>query len=172
MNIFYHGMIAAFLLTVRASVLPAFVSERHAYDLLVPLVVYVGLCRPVVEGVVLAVFIGVLMDSLSAGPAGFYSSNYVWLYIIAHSCSRFFRAGNLLIVGALILCGVLLQNLSGLIVVWSRAFDSGFAGSIGAIGGQTGGAIVTGPLIYLGVSSMHGKWVEFWRQHFRNPDLT
>jgi rod shape-determining protein MreD len=82
------------------------------YDLLIPFLVYLGLFRPVHEGLLFVCFLGFIMDNLSGGPFGLYLTSYFWLLIGAKGITQMLKVGkHMFIITLIVAAGVLAQNL-------------------------------------------------------------
>jgi rod shape-determining protein MreD len=61
------------------------------YDLLIPLVVFLGLRLRDGRGLLLVAILGLLMDLVSGGIFGLYLSVYLWIFLLVKSVSRYFN---------------------------------------------------------------------------------
>lgn len=89
--------------------LPSFLAGF--YDLLVPLVVYLSMCRPPREYLPNILLWGFVMDSLSGAPFGLYVSAYLWIVFSIQGVMRLFHMRNRLVLWPMVALGVLLENL-------------------------------------------------------------
>jgi cell shape-determining protein MreD len=82
------------------------------YDLLIPFIAYLGLSRPVREGLLFVCFLGFIMDNLSGSPFGLYLTSYFWLFIGVKGITQLLQVGRRVFVITLIVAtGVLVENL-------------------------------------------------------------
>jgi rod shape-determining protein MreD len=82
------------------------------YDLLIPFIVYLGLLRPLREGLLFVCFLGFIMDNLSGGPFGLYLTSYFWLFIGVKGITQLLQVGQrVFIITLIVAAGVLAQNL-------------------------------------------------------------
>jgi rod shape-determining protein MreD len=130
-------------------------SVSGIYDLLIPLVISLGISRPLREGVVLVVFLGVIMDALSGGPAGIYLTVYIWLYIGVRYLKQFLHMSNILLLSLVVIMAVGFENLVLLGAIAAQAsFKRVLPVALNISMLQIFWALVTGPfilvLIYLG----------------------
>jgi hypothetical protein len=81
------------------------------YDLLIPLVVFLGLRLWDGRGVLLLVMVGLVMDLLSGGIFGLYLSTYFWIFLSVKGVSRYFDVDDTTFQSILIALCVLGQHL-------------------------------------------------------------
>ncbi len=105
------------LIVIQTSVLPYFKIFDTLFDLLCPLVIYIGLFQPVRQGVPVILFYGFLMDAVSGAPPGFYLTTYIWLFIYAVALHRFMHLSNRLIWPLIVALGVVVENCLNLGVI-------------------------------------------------------
>ncbi len=117
------------------------------FDLLLPLVIYLAVFRPLPEALPIALFLGALMDNLSAGAFGLYLTSYLWLFIGVRLAATVVRADNAIVLVLMIIGAVLFQNalFIGVLGVSSQgAYSPGDV--VAAVGEQIGWVLLTGPL--------------------------
>jgi cell shape-determining protein MreD len=82
------------------------------YDLLIPFIVYLGLSRPVREGLLFVCFLGFIMDNLSGSPFGLYLTSYFWLYSGVKGITQLLQVGKrVFVITLMVAAGVLAENL-------------------------------------------------------------
>lgn len=89
--------------------LPLFRS--FLYDLLIPLVVFLGLRLWDGRGVALVAILGLVMDLVSGGIFGLYLSTYFWIFLSVKGISRYFDVDDKIFQSILIAVCVLGQHL-------------------------------------------------------------
>ncbi len=100
------------LVILQTTVMPYLSVLDRFYDLLIPFLVYLGLFRPVHEGLLFVCFLGFIMDNLSGGPFGLYLTSYFWLLIGAKGITQLLQVGkHMFIITFIVAAGVLVQNL-------------------------------------------------------------
>ena len=100
------------LVILQTTVMPYLSVLDRFYDLLIPFIVYLGLFRPVREGLLFVCFLGFIMDNLSGGPFGLYLTSYFWLFIGAKGITQLLQVSkHVFIVTFIVAAGVLAQNL-------------------------------------------------------------
>jgi cell shape-determining protein MreD len=72
------------------------------YDLLIPLVVFLGLRLRDGRGLLVVAILGMIMDLLSGGIFGLYFSVYLWIFLSVKSVSRYFNVDDKLFQSILI----------------------------------------------------------------------
>jgi rod shape-determining protein MreD len=107
---FYVG-ICICLVILQTVVVPYLPGLNGIYDLLIPFVIYLGLYRPVREGLLLVLFIGFIMDNLSGSPFGLYLTTYCWLFIGVKWIIRYVQVENRFLICLVVAAGVLIENL-------------------------------------------------------------
>lgn len=110
MRFFFYIAICLGMVVCQTALIPRLPAFGNFFDLLLPLVVFLAAFRPLHESVPFAMFLGILMDNLSGGPFGLYLTSYVWLLIGVRLATSVIRADNPILLVALIMAGVLLQN--------------------------------------------------------------
>lgn len=81
------------------------------YDLLIPLVVFLGLRLRDARGLLLIVMLGLVMDLLSGGIFGLYLSTYFWIFFSVKGVSRYFDVDDTPFQSILVALCVLAQHL-------------------------------------------------------------
>jgi cell shape-determining protein MreD len=64
------------------------------YDLLIPLVVFLGLRLRDGRGLLLVAILGMIMDLLSGGIFGLYFSVYLWIFLLVKNVSKYFNVDD------------------------------------------------------------------------------
>ena len=137
------------LLLVQTALLPWLGTQTGRYDLLVPLMVFIGLRRRFWDGLVVVVGLGLIVDGLSAASPGYYLTAYVWIWAVMRWLIRFLRVANTFLLPLVMAGAVLLENLVLLgipLMVEDRAI---FASTRAAatVATQMVWALLTGPLL-------------------------
>ncbi len=81
------------------------------YDLLIPLVVFLGLRLRDGKGLLLVAIFGMIMDLMSGGIFGLYLSTYLWIFLLVKSVSKYFNVDDKLFQSILIGACVLGQHI-------------------------------------------------------------
>lgn len=100
-----------FLIIFKTAVLSNFALFNNFYDILLPVVLYLGLFRPLSQGLPLIFFYGFCMDSMTGGLFGFYILVYFLLFIAMRWTIQFLHARSFLLKPFIVLIGVLIENL-------------------------------------------------------------
>ncbi|MBA4366269.1 MAG: hypothetical protein C0403_01345 [Desulfobacterium sp.] len=106
-----YSCICIFLIILKTAVLSNFALFNNFYDILLPVVLYLGLFRPLSQGLPLIFFYGFCMDSMTGGLFGFYILVYFLLFIAMRWTVQFLHARSFLLKPFIVLVGVLIENL-------------------------------------------------------------
>ena len=106
-----HFLVCAAVIILQTGIFPHIPLLDRSYDLLVPFIIYLGLFRPVPEGLITLVLLGVLMDGLSGGAFGLYLSAYLWIYLGSIWTVRYLHLVNSILLPFVVAGGVLFENL-------------------------------------------------------------
>ena len=133
------------------------------YDLLIPFVIYLGLFRPLKEGLPVVFFVGLTMDTLSGGAFGMYSTTYFWLYGAIAWLIGFLHFKNNLLLPFVVVVGVFLENMVFLGTIKLGHPAGALPGGIfRTVSVQLLWALFTGPLLLLLIRAVHrgcAKWI-------------
>ncbi len=140
-----------FLVILQTTIMPYLPLLDKFYDLLIPFIVYLGLCRPVRESLPFVLFLGFIMDNLSGGPLGLYLTTYFWLFAGVKGVTTFIQVGSRpVIITLIVAAGVLFENLillGAFAVLGSRQQFAGNVAKIVTV--QVLWAIFTGSLFLM-----------------------
>ena len=104
--------ICLILVILQTTVMPYLTMLDRFYDLLIPFIAYLGLSRPVREGLLFVCFLGFIMDNLSGSPFGLYLTSYFWLFIGVKCITQMLQVGKrVFIITVIVAVGVLVENL-------------------------------------------------------------
>ncbi|MFC1895985.1 hypothetical protein ACFL0Q_04930, partial [Thermodesulfobacteriota bacterium] len=104
MNILYHLGVGLLIVIAQSTVFGLFLPQYRLFDHLIPFVVYVGLFASRREGLIVAPFVGMVVDFFSAGPVGVFLFAYFWVFLVARWTPIYFHSENPLVLS--VLCGV------------------------------------------------------------------
>lgn len=90
--------------------LPHICLSCRRFDMLLPLVIYLSVFRPVPESIPLVIFFGIIMDCLSGSPLGLYVITYVWLLLGVRGSMRFLDAGSYFLFPLILMLGMVLEQ--------------------------------------------------------------
>ena len=111
MNYCFYLGVCLILILLQTTILPFIPLLESIYDLLIPFVIYLGLYRPIREGLILVFILGFLMDNLSGSPFGLYLTTYCWLFIGVKWITTLFQVGNRVLISVVVAAGVLIANI-------------------------------------------------------------
>lgn len=136
----------------------------HFYDMTILPVVYLGFFRSARGGVSLILIFGIVMDAVSGGPFGTYTTSYFWSFMLAMGLRQIVPMHNLLVLPLLVLCGVLLENSVFIGTIGLLDPNAGLPSAVlRSLATQMGWAVVTGPLLlyfFRTVDISLAKWGE------------
>ena len=110
MNYCFYVGVCLFLILLQTTILPFIPLLQSIYDLLIPFVIYLGLYRPIREGLIFVFILGFPMDNLSGSPFGLYLTTYCWLFIGVKWITTLFQVGNRVLISVVVAAGVLVGN--------------------------------------------------------------
>ncbi len=144
------------LVVMQTTILPYIKLFSSIFDLLCPLVIYIGLFQPARQAIPVILFYGFLMDCLSGAPPGFYLTTYFWLFIYAVAIFRFMHLNNKLIWPFIVALGVVIENCLnlGVIALLNLEWQLNFA-IVWQIAWQVVWAIGATPLIFTLFNHVH-----------------
>jgi rod shape-determining protein MreD len=145
----YHLILCLFLIIVQTTLL-AGGGAAQLYDLLAPLVVYLGVYHPPRRSIPVLVLGGLAMDGISGGVFGVHLTAYLWMYVGVRWAIQFLQVGNVILLPLLVTAGVLFESL---VVAFSAVVLASAPWSVESIlpvvSGQVLWGAVTGPLLML-----------------------
>jgi hypothetical protein len=158
MTFCFYLLVGILLILLQTTLLPALSVAGVFYDLLTPVVIHIGVYRPLREGVPLILLLGFGMDGLSGGPPGLYISLYVWLYLAIRYLRQFLNVGNLLLLSLVSVTGVGLESMAffGLIGLRSPIGQIWLV-AVHTVLRQMAFAACTAPVILLGLHIGEGR---------------
>jgi rod shape-determining protein MreD len=158
-NYSFYFFISLILIVFRSTLALFLPFELNFYDPLIPIVIYTALLRPAREGGIVAIVLGLAMDTLSGGPFGLYLTVYFWLFFFVRRIIRFLRMGSSAIVPMVVVGGVILQNtiILGCHVITHRFWPLDTI-AVRAVSAQLLWALFTGPLFLMGIGLAHRLW--------------
>jgi cell shape-determining protein MreD len=146
----------------QTTIIPHISLFHHFYDLLIPFIIYLGLFRPVREGILFILVPGFLMDNLSGGHFGLYLTTYFWLFIVVKLVIQYVHARNTVLLLFIVAAGVLMENIIFIASVSMSVPDSQFiAITIKTVIFQILWAVCTGFFFITFFNHIHkklGKW--------------
>jgi rod shape-determining protein MreD len=110
MHFFVYFIFSVLLLCTQTTILPAFPRLFAQYDLLIPFVVYLTLFRSSIGILPVILVSGCLMDLLSGGFIGIYTSAYLLILICFRNARVYFHFKNSVLFQIIIICSVLMEN--------------------------------------------------------------
>jgi cell shape-determining protein MreD len=99
------------LIVLQTSVLPLVGIGPDRFDLLVPLMVFLGLQPRLRDGLPPVILIGLAVDSLSGAPPGYYATAYFWIWALVHWLIGFLQVGGTFMLPVALAGAVVVENL-------------------------------------------------------------
>ena len=148
MIVVFHFIIWLFLIVFQTTVLVSVAA--NFYDLLAPLVVYLGVNQQPRKAIPVILFSGLVMDGLSGGVFGVYLTAYLWMYVGVRWAIQFLHMGNFILLPLLVTAGIVFESLVlafCAVVLGSSSWSVEFIFSI--LSGQIFWGFFTGPCLVL-----------------------
>ena len=149
------------LVILQTTVMPDLSLLDRFYDLLIPFIVYLGLSRPLREGLLFVCFLGFIMDNLSGSSFGLYLTSYIWLYSGVKGITQLLQVGKrVFVITIMVAGGVLVENLVflGSFAIFSP--EQQFAGNaFSIVAGQVLWALLTGAVLLVIFRNTH-SWLD------------
>ncbi len=135
---------------------------NQCYDLLLPFIIYLGIFRNVRGTLLIILFFGFAMDSITGGPFGLYLTTYLWLFFGMRWIITFLHVQQSLLILFVVAFGVAMENF---IFIGSLAFLSpGFQihkSTMDIVLKQVLLAVITGPFLLIVFENAH-KGLDKW----------
>ena len=149
MSALLFAVVGLFLMVVQTAILPWFGDASGCYDLLMPLLVFLGLRRRLWDGLVVVGLLGLMVDGLSGAPPGYYVTAYLWVWAFMRWLIRFLRVANTFLLPLAMAVAVLLEHLVLLVIplLLVPGHASAPDGVLEAVAVQMFWASLTGPLM-------------------------
>ena len=163
MTVLFYVLVSLCLVIIKTTLIPGLPLLEKFYDLLIPLVIYLSLFRPMREGAPLALFFGLMMDGLCGGPVGLYLTTYIWIYAGMRWAGQFLRTGNMILltlavgIGVTFECIVMLMYM--LVLAPSALPPEDTARTVAY---QIVWALLTGPVILIMIGHSQ-KLLDVWK---------
>lgn len=163
MTIIFYILVSLCLVVIKTTLIPGIPGLEKFYDLLIPIIIYLSLFRPLREGIPIVLFFGLIMDSLCGGPIGLYFTIYIWLFVGVRWLGQFLQASNLSLFATVVTCGVafeILVLMSYMLLLAPSAIIP--VDTAKTVIYQLIWALVTAPIIML-IISWSQKQIDIWR---------
>jgi hypothetical protein len=163
----FYFFMCFFLVIVQTAIFPLFPILGNFFDLMVPVVVHMGLSRPIRESVPGMFFFGLVMDGLSGAPFGFFLSSYLWLFALVIVLKQVFLVQKIAFLSLISAMGVLIQN--GILIAVENLFFPrlDFLNNVvNILWIELVFAVVAGPTMVRAISVLHRRWEQLLRKTF------
>ncbi len=155
----FYSCICLGLVVIRTTIFPIFPILDNFFDLLLPVIVYLGFFRSVRESILMLIILGIVMDSLSGVPFGLHLASYAWLFVLVKWLKQFLHISNYFLWSFVLTLGVLIENI--MLTIVENLLNPGWgflANAVEAVLIQLVLAALTGPLMILLIRSLHEIW--------------
>ena len=170
MTIIFYMLVSLCLVIIKTTLIPGMALFDKFYDLLIPIVIYLSLFRPIREGAPIVLFFGLIMDSLCGGPVGLYLATYIWLYTGMRWLSQFLHTRSFILLALSVTFGVAFEGLVMLIYMVMLSPTALIPEDTArTLVMQLIWSLFTGPVI-LGIIGWAQKQIDVWRVRIF-PDL-
>lgn len=170
MTIVFYILASLCLVIIKTTLIPGVALFDKFYDLLIPIIIYLSLFRPMREGAPIVLFFGLIMDSLCGGPVGLYLTTYIWLYAGMRWLSQFLHTGSFVMLALSVTFGVVFEGLVMLgymvLLAPTAIIPEDTAQTIMM---QVVWSLLTGPVILVIIGKSQ-KLIDVWRARIF-PDL-
>ncbi|MBW1835461.1 MAG: hypothetical protein JRI99_00620 [Deltaproteobacteria bacterium] len=160
----FYTLVCLCLVILQTAILPYITYFNNCYDLLIPFILYMAFFRPVFESILVALTIGLVMDSITGGPFGIFISIYFWIVVGIRWGMQFFHSGTVVMLPLAIAACVLIENLALLaitaVILKEQIFPAGVAG---LVSWQILWAAISGPFVFMFIKFIHtglNAWLE------------
>ena len=106
----FYGVAFFIVVVIHTTIIVQLPVFYGFYDILLLFVIYLGFYRSVRESLPFVIVFGMVMDGISGGTFGLYTTSYIWLYIFVLWLTSFIRVTNGMILPGVVACAVLIQN--------------------------------------------------------------
>jgi hypothetical protein len=168
--VFYLG-ICLFLVIIQTTVFPLFPVLSNFFDLMLPVIIYIGFFRSTRESIPVLILFGLVMDGLSGAPFGLFFSSYIWLYAVVLLLKQIFLVKKMLLLSFVAALGVLIQN--GILIVVENLFFpklNFLVNIVSILWIELLFAIIAGPVMIIAMLTFHQKWNLRLRRTFSRAD--
>ena len=159
MTYVFYTLVGLVLITLQTTVMPTLSFLGNHFDLLVALVIYLGLFRPVRESLPFIFILGLVADNLSGSPLMLYVTTYLWVYACVRWLNNVLQIGMRFRFPIIIGAGVLLENLIVVLTVMLWMHGPASASTLfKAAASQLLWAFFLGSVLVLLFNVLHNGW--------------
>ncbi len=153
------------LIVVQTSVLPLVGIGLNRFDLLLPLMVFLGLQPRLRDGLAPVILIGLAVDSLSGAPPGYYTTAYFWIWVLVHWLIGFLRVAGTFMLPVALAGAVVVENLVllGIPVLLGKS-ETMFTQAAGTVAWQVVWTVVMGALLVAGFTVAQRRLSRYQQQ--------
>ncbi len=111
MNYLCHAFTCLFLLLLQTTAPGRALPVLSQYDLLAPYILFLGLFRPLREGLIVAFVCGIFMDLLWGGPTGLLVAAYLWIFTASRWIPRYVHVLNPFFLIAICMAAIVIEHI-------------------------------------------------------------
>ena len=163
----FYIFIFVCIVTLQSTIMAYVPFLNQCYDLLLPFIIYLGIFRNIPGTLLIIVFFGFVMDSITGGPFGLYLTTYLWLFFGMRWIITFLHVRQSLLVLFVVAFGVAMENFIfiGSLVFLSPGFQI-HTSTMDIVIQQVLLAVITGPFLLIVFENAH-KGVDKWLAKLR-----
>lgn len=152
-------------IVLQTSALPMAQFGSGGFDLLVPLVVFLGLQERLRDGLPAVLLIGLAVDSLSGAPPGYYATAYFWIWALVHWLIGFLRVAGTFMLPAAVAGAVLVENLVLVAIPILLGKEAPAARqALETVAWQAAWTVLIGPVMVTGFTVLQRRLKRYQRQ--------
>ncbi len=122
----YHSLASLTLIVCQTTIFARSPIAGYCYDLLIPFIIYICLYTGFKSSVFYAIFLGLVVDSLSGAVFGSYLVTYIWIVVGMSGLMKIFQIRGSLLLPILLSAGVLFEDLVVLFTLQFSGLNSYF----------------------------------------------
>lgn len=160
-NALFFVVLTLFLLIIQTIILPMSGFFIQTFDLMIIVILFLSLVIAHLSVLLVIAGIGIIMDSLSGAPFGYYLFSYLWLYTIVSLFRQFFFQKSVAFLMVVSIASVLIQQLMFLFSVFITSSDtSPFHFDVSYFIPQLFWAFIIIPPWIMGLDIIYKQWVK------------
>ncbi len=159
------------LMLFQTTILPAFYDFFIIYDLVIIFVIYIGFYSSLLEGLPIVILMGIIMDCLSGGAFGVFTTSYLWLYVVVTVVIQYLHVASRFLLIIAVVAGVLWENLIILLTIAMSNSEVMFSSIlVKNILIQLLLVVFTGPPVFFLIKVFHSTSAEWFRILLESKD--
>jgi rod shape-determining protein MreD len=173
LNYCLYAIIVLALFVLQTTIMAGVPFLQGFYDLAVPFALYCGLYRPLREGLVTIILVGLLMDGLSGSPFALYLTIYCWLFLVARAATLMLHVGHFALLPLMVLVAVLIENAVLVVFLLMSAPGAPLPAALGKqVMTQLAWALLSGAPLVVAFKKLQERWESWVRGLFAGKEQT